>query len=98
MNSFLADMGITIKHLVAGFCGGVVSALLMRNVSTWQALSSVLIGTLTANFFTDHATRYLGIGDGAAGFLIGLTAMVICQKLIEATKRWSPAKGDGNAA
>lgn len=96
INEELHALGITIKHLIAGFAGGVVSALLMRNVRPFEALSSVLGGTLAANYFTEHAVRTLGFGEGAAGFLIGLTAMILCQKIIEAARKWVPGIGSNS--
>lgn len=96
MDSDLRELGITIKHLIAGFAGGVVSALLMRNVRPLEALSSVLGGTLAANYFTEHAVKTMGFGEGAAGFLIGLTAMILCQKIIEAVRKWVPGIGRQN--
>lgn len=94
----LQSLGITIKYLIAGFAGGVVSALLMRNVRPIEALSSVLGGTLAANYFTEHAVKTIGFGEGAAGFLIGLTAMILCQKIIEAARKWVPGIGSSNSS
>lgn len=93
MNETLLALGITIKHAIAGFAGGVASAFVFRNARPADALSSVLVGTLTANYFTEHASRVTGLGEGGAGFLIGLTAMIICQKVVDAARKWTPSFG-----
>lgn len=93
------EYGIRINDLISGFGGGVVASMLVRNVKPFQGFATVLIGTITANYFTESAARQLGLGEGAAGFLVGLTAMFICQGLIEAARKWKPSivggSGDG---
>lgn len=95
MKDALAELGLNLKTLVSGFAGGVVSAFLMRNIKAVEAVSSVIVGTLTAAFLADHAVRYLGVTEGAAGFLVGLTAMVVCQRIIDAARKWAPPSFGG---
>lgn len=95
MREALLEFGLKLNDLVAGFAGGVVSSLVMRNTSPWQAVASVLVGTLTANYLAEHARSVLGLGEGAA-FIVGLTAMVTMNGVIEAAKRWRPGQpGNG---
>lgn len=89
----LLAFGIRLNDVIAGFAGAVVSALLSRNVTAWQAVATVVIGTLTAAYFTEPAARWAGVSDGPAGFLVGLTAMIVCQTLIERARHWKPRSG-----
>lgn len=96
LRDVLIDVGWNLKGSIGGFMGGVVAALLMRNVTTWQAVSSVFVGTITANYFGEYAQKLIGLSDGAASFLVGLTAMVVCQAIIEQARNFKlpPAGGD----
>ena len=85
-------------HLVAGVAGGVVRALLSGG--GWlAAISSVVIGSLTAGYLTPPvyaaAKAYFPLlaGDAssehAIGFLVGLTAMLICEGVLRFIRAWS---------
>lgn len=95
MKDEMAQLGLRANELIAGFSGGLVSALTMRNVTTAQAVASVLAGTLTANYLGEYAQRWLSLSSGAAAFLLGLVAMVVCQSIIEQARRWHPPKPPG---
>lgn len=77
----LEDLGLNAKLLVAGFAGGVVHALVFKQTAPYAVVASVLTGTLTANFLAPVASHYLGdwLGAGGCAFVVGLTAMAICQ-------------------
>lgn len=80
----LEDLGLNAKSLVAGFSGGVVHALVFKQREPLGVVGSVLTGTLTANFLSPVAAHYVGtwLGDGGSAFLVGLTAMALCQGLV----------------
>lgn len=78
------DLGLDVGRMVAGFAGGLVSAFLPPAKTAWAVIGSIVGGTLTANFLTPAATHYSPnwLGDGGVGFILGLTAMIICQGII----------------
>jgi len=77
----LDDIGLNASRLIAGFGGGLVHAFIFKRSHPWAVASSVLTGTLTANFLAPAASHYAPIwfGDSGVAFLVGLTAMAICQ-------------------
>ena len=98
MDPVQALLGIKLTHLLAGVAGGIVRALLAGG--SWMAsVSSVVIGSLTAGYLTTPvyaaAKAYFPAltGDAssehAIGFLVGLTAMLICEGVIRAADGWS---------
>lgn len=94
---FESILGIKITHIAAGVAGGAVRALLMGG--GWMAaFTAVLIGSLTAAYFTTPAyyllSRYTSIPqepstEHAVGFLVGLTAMMICEGFLKYARGWS---------
>lgn len=71
----------------------MVSALVMRNVTLPQAIASVVVGGITSNYLTAPAVSIMAkmsfdVGPGTAGFIVGLTSMIICQAIIERVRRW----------
>lgn len=79
----LEELGFNAQRLVAGFAGGVVAALALKLKTPSAAVGSVVVGTLTANFLGPAALHYLPdwLSSGAT-FIVGLSAMVICQGII----------------
>lgn len=80
------DLGINLQRAVAGFAGGMVYALVMKQVRAIEAVSSVLVGTATANYLTDYVIKLIGFDGGGMAFLTGLIAMVLCQAIIAAAR------------
>lgn len=80
------DLGINLQRAVAGFAGGMVYALVMKQVRAIEAISSVVVGTATANYMTDYVIKLVGFDGGGMAFLTGLIAMVLCQGIIAAAK------------
>ena len=91
-------IGIKLTHLLAGVAGGTVRAFLAGG--GWiVAVSSVVIGSLTAGYLTTPV--YAGVkayfpnisgdvsSEHAVGFLVGLTAMLICEGVLRAARSWS---------
>ena len=93
----LLELGIRLPDLLAGFAGGVAHAFVIKDSNPFMVLGSVVVGALAANYLVEPAAVYFNLSRGPAGFIIGLTAMVLCQGLIAAAKSWRPfKKGGGN--
>ena len=91
-------IGVKLTHLIAGIAGGMVRALLAGG--GWlAAMTSVVVGSLTAGYLTTPVygaakTWFPALGhdistEHAIGFLVGLTAMLICEGVLRAARGWS---------
>lgn len=90
-------IGIKLTHLLAGVAGGTVRAFLSGE--GWlAAFSSVVVGSLTAGYLTAPvyagAQKYFSIPTDAStehaiGFLVGLTAMLICEGVLRSARLWA---------
>ena len=75
---FLSSLGIKLVPTVAGFAGGVVSLAFIQNLTKPQAVMSVVVGMVTANYATPAVAAFFKISpdlQGGASFAIGLFAM-----------------------
>lgn len=82
----LAAIGIKIPDLVAGFAGGVVNALFFQRGKPLDVVASLIGGAVTANYMTSAVSKITGTDTGVAGFIVGVTAMAICQGLFAAVQ------------
>lgn len=97
MNDWLLSLNIKLSYLLAGTAGGIVRAFLI-GTSFYSACASVIIGTLTANYMTSSISQFYGsllrvtvepnFQHGVA-FVIGLTAMLICEGLLRIARKWA---------
>ena len=98
MDPLQGFIGIKFTHLVAGVAGGMVRALLAGG--GWSAaVTSVIVGSLTAGYLTTPIFKaakasFPSIGgdvstEHATSFLVGLTAMLICEGVLRAVRGWS---------
>ena len=91
-----AILGVKLAHLVAGFFGGLVRAVINPNGSTTYTVGATICGTLTAGYLTPIAfplmVRYFGASvagiDGAVGFLMGLCGLAIAEGFVKLARRW----------
>lgn len=91
-------IGIKLTHLLAGVAGGVVRAFLAGG-SWLAAVSSVVVGSLTAGYlttpvYTGAKSWFPALGNDtssehAIGFLVGLTAMLICEGVLKTARVWA---------
>jgi fluoride ion exporter CrcB/FEX len=93
VDPFQALIGIKTTHFIAGIAGGIVRAFLAGE--GWiAAMSSVVVGTLTASYVGPMAIGYLPIsmiekGELAVVFLTGVSGMFVCEGVLKFAKRWS---------
>lgn len=90
-------IGVKITHVVAGIAGGAVRAFITGG-GVFPAISSVFIGCLTAAYLTGplyrltiHSTPLPAEQgtENAIGFLVGLSAMLICDGVLRGMRQWS---------
>jgi hypothetical protein len=86
------NFGFDAARLLAGFSGGVVHALVSRQRDPYTVAASIVAGTMTANYLSLAAVEYTGkwIGEGGTAFILGLTAMIVCQGIVSAARAWKP--------
>lgn len=84
--SSIGEFGLKLQEALAGFAGGVVYALVMKQTKPLEAVSSVIVGTLTANYLTDYVAVKVGLDGPGMGFITGLIAMALCQGIIAGAK------------
>lgn len=95
----LDDLGLNAQALIAGFAGGVAHAFAFKQTEPAAQVGSVVMGTLTANYFGPLVSKLLHLGDwqgaeGAAAFLVGISAMAIIQGTVAAVQRSSSSWGE----
>jgi hypothetical protein len=100
MDYFFAATGIHLQDVIAGFAGGVARALMPPFLGAWTALSSILLGTVTAAYLTEPVAGLLGdkISRGAVGFMVGVGAMVLVQGVMGALANLKVIGGHKDAA
>lgn len=97
MDPVEAAVGVKLTHLLAGVAGGTVRAFLSGE-GFLASFSSVVVGSLTAGYLTTPV--YAGVrsyvelpadpsSEHAIGFLVGLTAMLICEGVLRAVRGWA---------
>lgn len=97
MNDWMVWLGIKVPDLVAGMFGGVVKALVFHRGHPGETVFSGIIGGLMANYLGEGIAEKIGFGRGAVCFAVGITAMVICQGLLEFARSKTGGKTYGGA-
>lgn len=82
----LLELGLNPPNIISGALGGVVSALAIRNVSPFGVFTSVVAGGALSNYGADYGAKFIGISVGLSGCLIGITALVLVQLILEGAK------------
>lgn len=95
----LTDLGINLKIAIAGFWGGVCNAFVLRTANPKELAGSIIVGLFTANYLGQVAVKYIGdwVGELGSGFIVGLSAMAICQGILAASKLWKFSRGAKDA-
>jgi hypothetical protein len=93
------DLGLNLKLMFAGLAGGVVNALVF-----WQgfpqAIASVIAGVFMANYGAPLVAHWLDLPEPVAGFLCGMSALVLTDVLIRfvVKKIGGFSNGNGNVS
>lgn len=83
MKDIPPELSQRVIDAFSGFCGSIVYALRFPTASAIQTVIVVVIGTVSADFFTDDIVRLTSLSRGASGFLAGFAAYSISAYLIE---------------
>ena len=86
--------GVKSAHVIAGFLGGVVRALVRPGTTLWRSVAVCVVGAITAGYLTPLAVRYAPASETAdiepaVAFLVGLTGMYLADILIGKIKDWA---------
>lgn len=95
----MEKLGLHSLDLIAGLLGGLVAALVLRQSNPWNIMTSVIVGAITANYLGGYVDIMTGptVTREAGDFIIGLTSMVVCQKLLDSAQNWKfPWSKNGN--
>lgn len=90
VRDWLTELGINVPNSLAGFNGGLVHFFIFRRTSPFEAVTSVAVATLTANYLGQLASDYLHTPPLATAFIVGLCALQICISLVQAARTWKP--------
>ena len=99
---FLEKYGLHALDLIAGLLGGLTAAVVVRQSNPWQIIGSVLVGAITANYLGGYVDILTGptITREAGDFVVGLSAMVLCQKILDYVQKfelpWGRKNGNGS--
>lgn len=92
-------LGIKLPDAIAGMLGGLVKALMFHRDQPFEAVAATIVGAITANFLGEGVAAkmtewvpWMAPSRGAACFITGIVAMILCQLLIDQSKKLS-AKG-----
>ncbi len=80
------DLGLRLQEAIAGFFGGIVFVFVTKNTKPIEAVGSIVVGTITANYLAGYVTA-VGLTPGASGFVTGLCGMALCQGIIAAARK-----------
>jgi hypothetical protein len=99
IDDWFNQIGVHVADVFAGFCGGLVNALVLKTSQPWAIVASVIVGGITANYMSQPIAHYIGTSQGTSAFMVGLGGMAICQGLMKAAESWRPfnVKGSSDA-
>lgn len=88
--SQLVSWLIGTPRLVAGFFGGLVAMLLLKD--TWPRRLSLVAGALPASYYGGEAlVSMFGGNEGLYGFLCGIFALALAKRLFAAVEGFDAA-------
>lgn len=97
----LDDLGLHAQLLIAGFAGGVAHAFAFKQTQPVAQVGSVIMGTLTANYFGPAVATLPHVGDwlgtGGCAFAVGISAMAIIQGIAAIIEKKIDAEKFGQA-
>lgn len=93
-NDTLTYLGIKLPDMLAGMFGGIVKALMFHKDQPFDAVIATVVGAITANYMGEGIAAkltewvpWMAPSRGAACFITGIVAMIVCQVLIDLAKK-----------
>jgi len=89
MNDFLTSLSLDPGALVAGALGGVVAIFALRQTKPFDAVGSVLVGSILGNYLWTLTFKWLGwvpVTPALAQALTGMGGMGLAQAIIAIMK------------
>lgn len=87
-------LGIKMPDLIAGMLGGIVKALIFHRDKPMETVVAGIVGAIVANYLGEPISIQMGWGRGAVCFAVGVSAMAICQAIIDRARNWQPKSND----
>lgn len=87
----LAWAGLKWHAVIGGMFGALGSLKLFPGLTLWQRITTFFFGWAAAAFLTPWIASEIGMKEhhyGSAGFLIGLLALSVAMRVIEALPEW----------
>ena len=92
----MSDLGLNSKILLSGFAGGIVHTFFFGEKNIWAISGTIIGGMLTANYVGEFTASIAHVPDTLGGFLVGLSAMIVCQGIMGMVKSRINSKGRGD--
>lgn len=97
MKKFLSDFGLEITLLIAGLFGSLIQVSRKQNPDIYKSLTSIISGTLSANYFTPlicDSFHIVGKSQFTIAFMIGLIGLKGVERLFEKyiSSKWKSDK------
>lgn len=91
----LANVGIRVSSLFAGFAGGLVGAWADEKAGLGTWIAYACCGGLTANYLAPSAMHFMPswLSEGGVGFIVGGSALMIVRTIKAAINTWRPQLG-----
>lgn len=92
LGAFFAAIGINPTHLSAGLAGSLVRAVVLKARSKLELMSTGLVGTLCASYFTPIIVKWIEMDPdttNGVAFGIGLIGMSLAEGFLRMAHKWS---------
>lgn len=92
LGAFFAAIGINPTHLSAGLAGSLVRAIVLKARSKLELMSTGLVGTLCASYFTPIIVKWIEMDPdttNGVAFGIGLIGMSLAEGFLRMAHKWS---------
>lgn len=92
LGAFFTAVGINPTHLSAGLAGSLVRAVVLKARSKLELMSTGLVGTLCASYFTPIIVKWIEMDPdttNGVAFGIGLIGMSLAEGFLKLVHKWS---------
>lgn len=97
VTAFLSIHGFQMNHIIAGFFGGIMRAVISSKGTISERITSGFVGTVFAMYFTPLVVWMLSISDpqsaNSIAFGLGMIGLYIGEACINVAKQWASNPG-----